>query len=258
MSYRGSNNLAGQVRAPITISALPIIRPPQRSSGSLSDQVYRSERIQVHNYDWRSGYCAYQNNWVDSFFSYPFYSFTWGAANCAISPWYYYPNLPGYITYSRCSFSRPFFSISVNLDYNWNPRYNSDRYNYGRYNDSYDLDAAIDDIQRAWNDEDFRSLNDLLPRRGDIYVTMEDGYQYSLNADDFYDMMVDNINSTRTRHYSIIGVRTGRDGARVIAEHEFTDPWGRRQILYHRYTLVQERQGYVIAEFSCSPYRPSW
>lgn len=258
VGYSGSNNIAGRVRSPITISAMPIIRPPERNNnGSLQNQVQRYENIRV-NPNWRSGYCAYNSNWNDNWFSYPFYSFNWSYNSCAVSPWYWYPNLPPYVSYSRCNFNRPVFNIIVSLDYLWNSN-SYDRYgNYDRYDSNRDLDYALEDIENIWNDRDFRALSNLLPQRGEIYVTMENGYQYSLNSDDFYDMMVDNISSTRTIRYRVLNVRTGRDGAKVIASHEFEDPWGRRTTVYHRYSLQRERRNYELVEFSTSPYRPSW
>jgi len=255
VNYQSSNNFVGKVREPIIISRPPI--------DSLANQVLRSDNIRV-NSGWRNGYCGYSNSWNDNYFNYPFYSFNWSRNDCAISPWYWYSHLPGYINRNRCRFDRPTFQIIVNLNYDWSPifspgyRYNDYGYGYGRNERNWGLDRAIEDIVEAFLYGEFRVLSDLLPRRGDVYVTIDQGYQYSLQSDDFYDLMVDNLSTTRTQRYKIISARTGRGTARIVAEHEFTDPWGRRQLVYHTFGLLEDSRRFTIAEFSSSQMRPAW
>jgi hypothetical protein len=77
-----------------------------------------------------------------------------------------------------------------------------------------------------------------------------------LNADDFYDLMVDNVTNAETKRYEILNVRTYRDEVRVVARHEYYDFSGRLCTLYHTYRMVNTRNGYEIVEFGTSDSRP--
>lgn len=261
-NYQGNNNLiaerARQVE-PQSIGRVPI----DLRKGSLESQVLREgtpERVYNRgrndywsDYNWRSGYCQYDRRWRDSFFVYPYYSFSFGN-RCAISPWYYYPNLPGYLDITRCRFGGFGLQITWTNSYDWS---RWDRYD--RYGSNYELGRAIDDIRRAFERNDYRALGSLIPGRSEVYVKLNDGYGYYLRGDDFYDLMVDNISATDTVRYTILESKWGSRGeACVWASHEFYDPWGRRQCVYHRYTLTGDRYGFSIAEFEVSPDRFRW
>jgi hypothetical protein len=171
-----------------------------------------------------------------------------------LSPWYYYSNLPAYVVTSRVRFG------NFGLDIRWGDSFDWNRYDrYDRYSDNYELGRAVDDIRDAFESGSVRALSYLVPSRGDVYVKLEDGYGYNMNGDDFYDLMVDNITSTRTLRYTITEVKWGSRGeACVLAAHEFTDPWGRRQCVYHKYVLTSDRRGFTIAQFEVRPDRFRW
>lgn len=268
-SYNGNNNLLsnGRVRdtKPIVINRLPDLR-----KGSLESQVLREgspNRVRDrsgnwnnngwNDYNWRSGYCQYDNRWRDNFFSYPYYSFTYND-RCAISPWYYYPNMPGYIVSTRVRIGNFGLDIRWGDSFDWN-RNDWNRYDRTQYSNDYAFRDAINDIRDAFDRGSTRALANLIPSRSEVYVRLDEGYGYTMDGDDFYDLMLDNIESTQTQRYTILEARWGSRGeASVLASHEFMDPWGRRQCVYHRYVLVDGSRGFRIAQFEVSQSRFRW
>jgi len=173
------------------------------------------------------------------------------------SPWYYYSFLPAYINTTRV--------IVVNNYYGYND-WQGDVYNYGggysddgyRGNDrrDRDLDFALDDITKAFDDNDNRTASSLIPRSGSVAIFMDGKYNYSLNPDDFNDLFMDAVENAKTDKYVIESVRTNRGVARVVARHEYTDPSGDPQTVWHTYTLEEEHGQYVIREFGTDYDRP--
>ena len=166
-----------------------------------------------------------------------------------VSPWYYYASLPGYLNYN-CVHIINFQTFS----------WNGTRYNYGynrggwgnSYNNRTDLDYAIDDLVDAFQNQDRRALGRVIPRSGQIDIFTNGRYDYSIDADSYYRLMLDGIYNSETRRYSIVSVETYRGSAEVVAKHEFSDPWGRRQTVYHWYRLESSRNGYEITRFGTS------
>jgi hypothetical protein len=244
-SYGSDNNLAKKPsNQPFTIE-----RPtsPNRQ-GPIEFQVKRQERVERNN-NWRVGYYQYNNTWRDDYFCYPYYQFRPVFDQCVMSPWYYYPHLPGYILVNRITIINIHPWSFNGRYYNWQRPYGG---GWGNYSD---LDYAIDDIVRTFEQRDRRALSRLIPYRSRVNIAVDGQYSYSLNSDDFYDMMLDAMWDTRTYRYNIIDVKTWRDEAQVVAEHQYTDPWGRRSTVYHTYVLVQSRDGWVIRDFCSSAYR---
>jgi hypothetical protein len=81
---------------------------------------------------------------------------------------------------------------------------------------------------------------------------MEGNYAYTLNADDFYHMMMDNIEATRTASYRITNVRREGSQAEVFAQHDYVAPSGITATIYHHYRLARDRNGYYITDFMSS------
>jgi len=240
----GSNNNLGNRGQGIRIEAPRL----NLNKGSLQSQVFRSETVRV-NSGWRDGYYGYNNSWRDDSFYYPYYAFNpWGRQSCTISPWYFYAHLPGYLFASRIQY---YDGTRCNWGYGSPYNWSEDRWDRGGDRDyrGSELDGAIYDIERAFERQDRRALGRLVPSRGRVNIYIEDQYCYSLSGDDFYDLMLDNIQSTETIRYSINRVTTYRDEAQVSAVHEFYDSWGRRQCVYHHYRLESDRYGYVITDF---------
>lgn len=233
---------------------------PFRSQHSLPYIVLRGENVRYAN-SYRHGYVQYSPTFCDDNFHYSYYAFT-PVNNCAVSPWYFYSVLPGYISYSRIVYSsgprcnwgsswgRPYSYISVTSYGNddWN---NGDR--YGSYsNRDSDLDRALSDLTRAFENNDTRLLDEVVPKQHQVGIYIDGQYTYDLNADDFYHMLQDNVESVRTVSYRITNVR--REGAevQVTARHEYENPWGGTEVIYHRYKLQQDREGYFITDFMTS------
>lgn len=223
------------------------------SKGSLTSQVLRSEQIRV-NSQFRNGYYSYYNNWRDDYFYYPYYQFSPYQNNCSFSPWYYYPHLPAYISIARIFYvSDLSWSSGNGTNYNWNRGNRGNGWGWGNDRGGDVLDESLWDLVNAFERQDRRALGRLVPRRGKVNIYMDDSYCYSLEADDFYDLLLDNIETTRTVRYEIERVRTWRDEAQVTARHEYVDPWGRRSSVYHNFRLEEDRYGYIITDF-----RTSW
>ena len=261
-NYGSVNNRLTQLErsTPITIDRAPI----NVNRGSLERQALREGVPQRVQNNYRSGYYFYDNRWRDDYWCYPHYRFDWND-NCVVSPWYWYSHLPAYIVPNRCSFGRPGLSIEFRFDFDfgrWDRYDRYDRYDgYSSYSRGYDrqLGEAVDNLKRAFERRDMRCIEDLIPSRGEVRITPENGYSYWIDARDFYDLLADNVDCTQTRRYNILRVRyADRGEAKVLAEHEFVDAWGRRSTVYHFFTLTPDRYGYSIVEFEISRYRPRW
>lgn len=187
--------------------------------------------------------------------------------NFVISPFYWYPFVPGYLNFGNVFVGNWVSPWAWNLGvvYNWNDGWNNN-FNGGwnnnwdntnRWNNRRDaeLDYALEDIEMAFQRGDQRSLDRLVPQNGRIAIMRDNRYDYSINSQDFYDMLNDLTGSSQTRRYRIAEVRTQRNSARILASHDFTDPWGNRQTVWHTYYLEFERDGYVVREFGSSNRR---
>jgi hypothetical protein len=225
--------------------------------------------------DWRpGGYHHYRRDWQDDFFFFSSYDFYPSYDTCVISPWYYYPHLPGYVRRNRIFFvltpsvlyigGTGFYWSGAPI-YHWNDSesiYNSSGLygnydNYGRSAATADLDYALEDLVTAFKRNNRRAIGRLVPMEGRVGIYVDERYDYSLEAEDFYDLMIDNVSSTDTRDYEILEVRTWRgEEARVLARHEYRDPWGGIRVVFHTYRMVRQRGGYVITDFGTSDFRP--
>ncbi|MCX7800150.1 MAG: hypothetical protein N2109_07395 [Fimbriimonadales bacterium] len=228
--------------------------------GPLAHQALR-ESVEIRTSNLRIGYVHYDSRWRDDDFFYAYYEFRPHPDRCTVSPWYYYPHLPGYIRVGRVVILQPVIAIYPGYDwyYPWRnavvhgwsrPSWVSDRYRYS------EIDWAVDDLVAVFERRDRRALDRLLPRGGKIGVWIDERFAYALSPDDFYDLMLDNAFGTRTRRYDILEVRRWRDQIRVLARHDYEDPWGRLDCVYHTYRLEPEGRGYVIVDFGSSAFRP--
>jgi hypothetical protein len=206
----------------------------------------RLKRHPGHNnrrdYDWRVGYWHYNRQWRDDYWGFSHYIFDPFRYDCVVSPWYYYHSLPPYFSNRRVTIVSVLPPLVIGQD----PYSYPDPY---RRNDSRELDRALDDIRDMFLDEDRRALEDLLPRRGVVNIYVDGRYSYSIDPDDFYDSTRDAIENVRTRDYEIVRVRRSGGYVHVTARHEFEDPWGGREAVYHTYRLEPEGDRYVIREF---------
>jgi hypothetical protein len=247
VSYGTTNNV-------IQVGNVRISRPTQVINPGMQRRINDQERVTLVRDGWRVGYHHYDNRWCDDNFNYPWYVFNpWQSNRFVCSPWYYYASCPPYLNGSRI--------IIINSgwpSYNWSGNaYRYDRPDFSdRWSNRSDLDYAIRDLQDAFERRDYRAMDRLIPRDGNVHMYFDGRYGYSLDVRDFYDLFEDGVENVRTVRYDIMDVQYGNRGARVVAKHEFVDPWGQRNFTYHSYFLVQEGRDWVIREFGSSNFRP--
>ncbi|MBL8049210.1 MAG: hypothetical protein JNJ45_11070 [Chthonomonas sp.] len=251
-TYKGNNNAS--VRGSNTRDYVQVQDIPSYSD--IRRQANREESVRVNrggynngnNVRWRTGYYHYDPYWSDSNFSYPFYSFSVNNG-CALSPWYSYSYLPGYVSTTRISFDNCWnLRVDLGYTYRWEARSR-----YDRRSDSYGVDMAVSAIDRAFDKDDPRIIGELIPRRDRVTIRSRWERPYSLGSDDFYDMMADLIENSRTKNYHIRQVQHDRSCStvRVTAEHIYYDAWRNQRTAWHSYTLEEGRYGnYQIVEFA--------
>ena len=222
----------------------------------------------------RRGYVGYTRRWRDSGFIYPFYVFDPYDSFGCVSPWYFYPSLPGYIAPSRCIFLSAGLLPPVfdGAEYSWSGQNNDEAYKQG-YDQGYQdasqsnqqsaqpadnriLDGALDDIVAVFTKDDQKSLDHVVGETGNVNIYVDGRYSYSLAPNDFYDLIRDNAHTTQTVDYQILDVKVSQDTAKVIALHTFKDPWGDTEKVYHTYTLKLGQRGATITEYGTSANRP--
>jgi len=200
----------------------------------------------------RSGYYGYDNRWSDDWFGYPHYTFS-NNDRCVTSPWYVYPHLPGYVRKDRVSFE-------INIRWrNWSDDTCHDwkyRDRYDSFDPEYDADNAVRDLTRIYTKRDRRALDRLTDGRYNAVIRGDGCEDYSIGSDDLYDLIYDNAWTTKTRKFEVRDVRINRSGVRVVARHEWTDPWRTTREAYHVYVLEDTRNGYRIREFGVYRHCP--
>lgn len=259
VNYRGTNNVDGRAG-----SRPAVVAPPQTygiiKSSSMEQRALREDASRhangLFNNGWRTGYCHYNNNWNDSYFWYPNYCFSpFGNVNIVISPWYSYTFLPGYLNCTSVYVTnyRGYWGWNTGFVYSYNSYDNG--WDYNNNSTNRELNYSIDDLQDGFENRDFRALDRLVPERGQIAIYRDGRYDYSINADDFADLLNDLSSNANTNRYRILETRTNRNSARISALHEYTDQWGNRQRVYHSIYLENERGNMVIREFGTSNSR---
>ncbi len=255
---------------------------PQAQRGNLARDAANQNQVRRvgSDYDrewrdrgYRSGYTHYSTGWRDSYFWYPHYQFRYDPYDCVPSPWYFYAHLPAYISVGRVSIAIRGGVIysSSRESYSYRPIYNAGwgggsggwSHDSGWYGgsggwsggnrgdrDRNELDRSIDDIIEGFQRGSVRPLNQLIDTRSRVLVEVEDEFRYTMAGDDFYDLMQDLVEGTRTTNYRINEVRTGRDQAIVMATHEFRDSWGQQRRTRHFFGLGRDRSGYTVKEFT--------
>ncbi len=219
--------------------------------GGLEHQVRREDTVRYANRGWRTGYYHYRRDWCDDNFWFNWYVFDPFRANCYVSPWYYYPHLPGYVNYRCVSVVSISLAPFYGTVYNW---YRPTRWDDDAWRNYSDLDYALEDITRAFERFDRRALRRLIPYRDRVAIFVDGRYNYSMTGEDFEEFMIDAIEGTQTDRYDITRVeRKGRE-AEVTARHDYIDSYGRRATVYHWYRLEWENGKYVIRRFGTSDY----
>ena len=249
-----------------------IERAPTIVNGSgLPGRVYRQDRVGIVD-GYRQGYYHYNRSFRDDYFWYPYYNFSpFGGFQTVCSPFYNYAFVPPYLSYNRVIFSNyasPWawnsgttiiFRGNTTVVNGGNNYDNGAVYNNGNSRDDQAYQAArnaVDDLRDSFEDGDPRLVSRLLPRQGQVAILRDGKYDYSLNVTDFEDLIRDLVTNSRTRRYTVEDSRAYRDSVRLVMRHDYQDPWGERQTMFHHILLTPERgQYYVIREFGTSPTR---
>jgi len=189
----------------------------------------------------RSGYYCGRPGWADSRFIFGFYVFDYSPTDCAFSPFYYYADVPGYVSLSKVEFGGG-ASFRFDRRYSWNDRDRLDR----------DTENAVYDMLDSVNRQDRQALGRLVPSGYWVDVDPHIGKPYSMRSDDFFNLVSDMAQATDTKDYRVLEVRTGRDCAEATFEHDFNDPWGHGQRIYQRVSFDFVGDGYRIARFETS------
>jgi hypothetical protein len=200
---------------------------------------------------YRNGYYHYDQRWRDDNYWYPHYQFNYNN-NCVPSPFYSYAHLPGYVNVVRIDFNFLKFEWRTGSSYRWSYDNRDDDFGWGWGNNDRRtdyLDDSIDDLYDAFARSRIRYMDRLIPTRDWVSIELNNCASYRITGDDFYDLMQDLVEGTRTLDYRIREVRQDRGRATVIAEHIYLDSWGRQKWSRHYYGLTEDRRGYRIAAF---------
>lgn len=236
----------GRSNGPVRVNDAPITR----NNGAIGREANREDRIVRNDPRYRNGYHHYDNRWRDDNYWYPHYQFNY-RPDCVPSPWYYYQHLPAYVTIARIEWGGITFDIRSGNRYNWRDTYNNGNGNgwgWGR-SDRNEIDDTVQDIRDAFQRRSARLFDSMIPSRERVTIDLEGRGSYSIGGDDFYDLMRDLVEGTRTYSYNIREVRVNRGQLTVVAEHEYSDPWGRRERQIHTYGLEEGRRSYEIVYF---------
>jgi len=159
--------------------------------------------------------------------------------------------MPAYISFSRVVY------INNYQPCRWGSGdiYYVSGFNYGGYNrrntqNYVEIDDAVYDIVDVFERGDRRALDRVVPESGRVAIYTDGAYAYSLSADDFYDLLLDNAYSTDTTRYEIYQTTRTANGAQVYARHHFRDAFGREQTVMHQFGLTRVGRDYVITDFS--------
>lgn len=227
------------------------------NGNALPNRVYRQDRVGVVN-GYRNGYYHYNRGWRDDNFYFPYYTFNPWNSVCVVSPFYSYAFVPGYIGYNSVTvintYQSPWYWQN-GVVYNWDQGYRNGTYfNNDRREDRAARDA-VDDLRDGFERGEPRTLSRLVGRSGQVAILRDGRYDYSVNVDEFDDLLRDLATNSRTQSYRVIDSRVYRDSIRLVAQHDYIDPWGQGQTVYHHILLSPERGDYVIREFGTSPSR---
>ncbi len=246
--YGTNNNVSRDLRTGrVSVDRMPPLRRYEPH-----DWAWNHHDLFHDGYRW--GYYHYDRWWRDDSFLFGFYLFS-PVGPWVYSPWYYYPSLPPYISQDRVIIvnSEPSDWGSINdgwREYRWTPP-------SGGRGDYTDLDYALQDLTIVFDDRNPEAISRLCPSSGRVAIYSDGRYGYSLNSGDFYDTFKDGATGPRTTNYRILQVKTnGHDVANVLAQQDYTDPWGKAVSVFHTYRLVQEGPNVVIRSFGTYQTRP--
>jgi hypothetical protein len=146
-----------------------------------------------------------------------------------------------YCFYRTCPtwiFRNPSIVVNAFIDYDNDYRIYHDRYSSypAYYGDA--LRDCIDDIRRSWLTGDPDYLTSRLDDWRDIRIYFDNRYCYSMPAQDYYEMTLDAISTTRTLDFDLLRSFERRSGeVFCVFRHTYEDWDGARRTVYLSYLL---------------------
>ncbi len=227
-------------------------------------------------------HCRHYHGWYGSVFPeglafYPFYALDYLPGVTCLSPYAYYLGaFPGYISAGYVNYAPPpdaYVPTPLYAPDGAYQGYPSDGpddsalsqvpqsgYRIGEQNppvpDKPDdgLKAAVDDIQKAWQDRNIQLLVKHLRSDAQVAVYLRGKYQYSLDSGDYGDMTRDAFHATKTVSFTLDGVQRKEDGVYVVTgRHLYKDKDGAEHTVHVSYVLERTDGGYYITQVGTDP-----
>jgi len=221
-------------------------------------------------------FSSYRDHWGDPGYFYHYRPY--GDYGKAVSIHYYYPCYyyrPGpvffdpYRPYHGCYYPAPFcsygwfsFWLPASVVIIERPVVVTDSYWFddSDYRDDYSVPDsarnAMSDIRDAWLDNRPELIQDHLQQYGKIRIYFQGRYAYSINGEDYYQMVQDAFSTLETERFDLGRMRArSRDEIFISARHEFVDPDGGSRTVQLGYTLRRSNgTWYIVAVDSSSRY----
>jgi hypothetical protein len=160
-----------------------------------------------------------------------------------ISPFYCFPQSPGYISTSRVRYDRPIDCgrfEELDFDNRWKP---------SRRDWDWQMYDARDDLNRIFMKRDTRRLGEILPDRRRVGIYSPNGDYYTIGSEDVYDMIRDLVEGSRTRSFEVYRIEYNRNYARMEADYTFWDPWNRSTTQTLIFTFKSGSRNMELIEF---------
>ncbi|HZP83539.1 MAG TPA: hypothetical protein VFB21_17980 [Chthonomonadaceae bacterium] len=225
--------------------------------------------------------------WGDYYFPggaayYPFYYPTYIDGLTLYSPYaYYYGVLPAFISLNNVYYTPPrYIYVPVPVynnyggyqgwrtddvdDYYLNrerkgkddtkPR--GDDYRIGEKESKNDksVEAAADDIRKAWQNGDIELLAKHIRRDSRIAVYLRGKYQYSLDAGDYLDMTRDAFQTTKTIRVELDNVKKKENDVYTLTgRHVYRSKDGQQRTVFISFVLEKMDDNYIITQVGTAP-----
>jgi hypothetical protein len=228
-----------------------------------SPQRIQTAGLTITYLGWRSGYSPYPGLTIRRVFSFHRYIFDYSEDTpVLLSPFYLYPNLPPFIAdpnpaqdslAAQSSDSNPPAPVAQTASdpasAPTDPSATSDPASMVEP----DSDLAVLDLKHLWESPDSALIDKLCPTAGKVTVSVLD-QTFPLEARDFRDLLKDGTLGTHTIKWTILDEHVEGDSVELKARHQFLDAAGKTRSISQIYTLVKEKNGYVIREFGSDRY----
>lgn len=227
--------------------------------------------------------------WGDYYFPsgaafYPYYYPSYIDGLTLFSPYaYYYGVLPAFISLNNVYYTPPQYIYvpvpvytntgsyqgwrSDDVDDYYLNRERKDRDDAKQSDDDYRIgeeqskrektvEAAAEDIRKAWQNGDIELLARHIRRDSRIAVTLRGKYQYSLDASDYLDMTRDAFDTTKTIRVELGSVKKKENGVYTLTgRHVYRNKDGQQRSVYISFVLEKMDDNYIITQVGTAPDR---